>query len=357
MTGARAAALKQQAIGAGFSLFRATGAHRLAARMTRGLGAILMFHHVRPWSGQDAFAPNRLLEITPEYLAEVIDTLKSEGFDILSLDEALERLRARSERAPFAVLTFDDGYRDNLQYALPVLRHYRAPFTVYITTGFADGTARLWWLELEQAVRNMPHIELAIGGRNHVFDCRTKEGKAESFNRLYWLLRVQPEEEMLIAIAYLAEKAGVDTQGLARSLCMTWDEILQLAADPLCTIGVHTLTHSMLAHRRIEFARHELFESRRIIEMKTGAPARHLAWPVGDPASASAREFKLASDLGFASAVTTRPGMLFPAHADHLTALPRLSVNGNWQDKRYLEVLLTGAPFALWNRGRRLNVA
>lgn len=162
---------------------------------------------------------------------------------------------------------------------------------------------------------------------------------------------------MLIAIAYLAEKAGVDTAGLTRSLCMTWDEILEMAADPLCTIGVHTLTHSMLAHRRIEFARHELFESRRIIEAKTGVAARHLAWPVGDPASAGAREFRLAADLGFASAVTTRPGMLFPGHADHLTALPRLSVNGNWQDRRYLEVLLTGAPFALWNRGRRLNVA
>jgi hypothetical protein len=60
--------------------------------------------------------------------------------------------------------------------------------------------------------------------------------------------------------------------------------------------------------------------------------------------------------LGFASAVTTRPGMIFPAHRDHLTALPRVSVNGNWQDGGYFEVLLSGAPFALWNRGRRLNV-
>jgi hypothetical protein len=55
--------------------------------------------------------------------------------------------------------------------------------------------------------------------------------------------------------------------------------------------------------------------------------------------------------------VTTRPGMIFSGHRDHLTALPRVSVNGNWQDIGYFEVLLSGAPFALWNRGRRVNAA
>ncbi len=356
MRSATTASLKQSVIGAGFALFRASGAHRVAARMTRGLGAIMMFHHVRPW-GEELFAPNRLLEITPEFLAETIETLNGEGFDIVGIDEGLARLKSGPGEKPFAVLTFDDGYRDNLQHALPVLQHYRAPFTLYVTTGFADGTGRLWWLELEKAVRNMPHIELAIGGVNHVFECRTAQEKSDSFNRLYWLLRVRPEEEMLISTAYLAEKADVDSGALTKSLCMNWDEIAEIAADPLCTIGVHTLTHSMLAHRRIEFARHELAESRRIIGARIGKPAKHLAWPVGDPASAGPREFKLAQDLGFESAVTTRPGMLFPGHAGHLTALPRLSVNGNWQDRRFLEVLLTGAPFALWNKGRRLNVA
>jgi peptidoglycan/xylan/chitin deacetylase (PgdA/CDA1 family) len=65
----------------------------------------------------------------------------------------------------------------------------------------------------------------------------------------------------------------------------------------------------------------------------------------------------MAQELGFASAVTTRPGMLFPAHRDHVWALPRLSLNGNWQSLESLDVLLSGVPFALWNKGRRLNVA
>jgi peptidoglycan/xylan/chitin deacetylase (PgdA/CDA1 family) len=87
-----------------------------------------------------------------------------------------------------------------------------------------------------------------------------------------------------------------------------------------------------------------------------GAPVRHLAYPVGDPTSAGPREFTMARDLGFRSAVTTRPGMLFPEHAQHLTALPRISVNGFFQNADAFDVLLSGVPFWLWNRGRRLNV-
>ena len=97
--------------------------------------------------------------------------------------------------------------------------------------------------------------------------------------------------------------------------------------------------------------------SRAVIEAVLGRPPAHLAYPYGDPTTAGPREFRIAAELGFKTAVTTRPGMLFPAHRDHLTALPRVSLNGNWQDIGYCEVLLSGAPFALWNRGRRLNVA
>jgi len=63
----------------------------------------------------------------------------------------------------------------------------------------------------------------------------------------------------------------------------------------------------------------------------------------------------LAKSAGFTTAVTTRPGMIFAEHGDHMMALPRLSVNGLWQSEDYFEALLSGAPLALWNRGRRVN--
>ena len=78
---------------------------------------------------------------------------------------------------------------------------------------------------------------------------------------------------------------------------------------------------------------------------------------MGDPGSAGPREFAAVAQLGFASAVMTRPGMVFTEHGAHLHALPRLSINGNWQDRAALEVLLSGAPFAVWNRGQRVDAA
>jgi len=82
----------------------------------------------------------------------------------------------------------------------------------------------------------------------------------------------------------------------------------------------------------------------------------HLAYPVGDRSAAGPREFRIAEELGFKTAVTTRPGVVFRRHAEHLTALPRISLNGNFQSPRYAKVLISGAATGLWNGFRPVNV-
>ena len=93
-----------------------------------------------------------------------------------------------------------------------------------------------------------------------------------------------------------------------------------------------------------------------MIEAALGVRPAHLAYPVGDRSAAGPREFKIASELGFKTAVTTRPGVIFRRHAGHLTALPRISLNGNFQRPRYAKVLISGAATGLWNGFRPLNV-
>ncbi|MGA2793026.1 MAG: polysaccharide deacetylase family protein [Roseiarcus sp.] len=349
--------LQERIIGVGFAAFRLTGLHKLAGAATRGRGAVLMFHHVRPWRpASPGFAPNRLLEITPEFLDDALVLVRRLGFDIVAMDEALRRL-AEGNAPPFATLTFDDGYRDTVNFALPVLERHQAPFTVYVATGFAERSAGMWWLELEEALRGADRVEIADDGLSLTLPTRTPHEKTEAFARIYWALRGGSEERLLRNVAALAARHGVDGAAIVDALCMNWAEIAALARHPLAIVGAHTVSHKMLGKWPIDVAREEMRRSKERIEERLGRPVRHLAYPVGDPASAGRREFGLARELGFASAVTTRPGMIFPAHNNHLTALPRVSVNGNWQDIGYFEVLLSGAPFALWNRGRRLNVA
>jgi peptidoglycan/xylan/chitin deacetylase (PgdA/CDA1 family) len=93
------------------------------------------------------------------------------------------------------------------------------------------------------------------------------------------------------------------------------------------------------------------------IEDALQRPVVHLAYPYGDRFAAGRREFALARTAGFKTAVTTRPGMIFPENAAHLTALPRVSLNGNYQDARILPVLMSGAATAMWNGFRRIDAA
>ena len=129
----------------------------------------------------------------------------------------------------------------------------------------------------------------------------------------------------------LCARHRVDMAAFCADLCMGWDELATLAADPLVTIGAHTVNHPILTKLDDKAVRAELGSSRDVIEAALGVRPAHLAYPVGDRTAAGPREFQIAADLGFKTAVTTRPGVVFREHAEHLTALPRISLNGNFQ--------------------------
>lgn len=340
---------------AGFKAIAATRADRWLGPVARGSGVVLTFHHVRPATNRE-FAPNRLLEITPEFLDVTLTTIRARGFDLIALDELPSRLQGGGG-APFAVLTFDDGYRDNVEHAAPILRRHRAPWSLFVTTDYAEGRGRLWWLELEEAIARLDRVSLAIGEEVVDLPSRTAAEKQAAFEAVYWRLRAGPEDVLLDKIAVLARSAGLDAAALVQGLCLTWDELETLGRDPDVTFGAHTVTHPMLKKHGEATVRREIADSKASIERRLGRAVRHLAYPVGDATSAGTREFRLAREVGFATAVTTRPGHVFPAHADHLHALPRVSVNGLFQSDAALTALLSGVPFLFFNGGRRLDLS
>jgi peptidoglycan/xylan/chitin deacetylase (PgdA/CDA1 family) len=328
-------------------------AYKVARPFTRGVGQILMLHHVRPESAGTTFSPNRLLSVTPHFLETVIREVREAGFDIVSLDEAHARMQAPVRSRPFTCFTFDDGYRDNLQYAYPIFRKHNLPFAVYVPTDYPDGHGDLWWLALEKVVSAVSELRTAIDGENRLYRCATPAEKDATFQDVYWWLRSIDETEARRFVRELSAKTGVDIGGMCRNLVMTWDEIRQMAADPLVTIGAHTQRHFALAKLPAAQAEAEMLSSIERIAAETGRRPEHFSYPYGCANSAGPREFALAAKLGMKTAVTTRKGMLFSQHADQLTALPRLSLNGDYQDRRHLSVLLSGLPFYIWNGLRR----
>ena len=339
---------------AALSALHYSGADGLLAPFTAGNGVIFMLHQVTPEAPR-AFEPNRILKVTPEFLDGVVRQVRDLGFDFISLDAVPERLSAPVSDRPFAVFTLDDGYKDNRDFAYPVFKRHGVPFTVYVPTDFADGRGDLWWLSLEEAIRRLPAITLNMEGQRRYFTLATTAEKDAAFEEIYWWLRTLPEIRARAITHNLARQAAFDPFSFCRDLVMGWAELRNFAADPLVTIGAHTRTHLALAKLSEAEVRSEIDDGVRRIEVELGRPCRHFSYPYGDETSAGQREFDIAAKLGIATAVTTRKGLLHMSHVDALTALPRLSLNGDFQDPRYIKVLLSGAPFAFLNALNRFG--
>ncbi|MDX7951993.1 polysaccharide deacetylase family protein [Lichenihabitans sp. Uapishka_5] len=344
------AEIRQWLIGAGLATFRVTGLHRAMAPWTRGRGAILAFHHVRP-ATPAAFAPNRGLAITPAQLDAVLHRLRRDRIRLVPLNAVLPHL-ASGSRERVAALSFDDGYRDTLTEALPVLERHAAPFTTFVTTGFADRSARLWWLELEAAITVADSLRPGLDGAETAWPTNRLPDKRRAFAILARRLRAAPPAVVATTLERLGCSAAAG-RALVDRLCLDWDGLARLAAHPLATIGCHTVTHPCLAALDPAALRRELETARTTLAERLGRPVEHLAYPYGGSAAAGEREFHLAAALGFTTAVTTRPGILRSRDAARPTALPRLSVNGVWPDPAVLDILLSGAPFALRDRVAR----
>jgi peptidoglycan/xylan/chitin deacetylase (PgdA/CDA1 family) len=348
---------RHNVIRAGLGALYFTGAHYLLRPIFSGVGAIFMLHHVRPRRGAE-FQPNRHLEVAPDFLRAMLSHLRSRGIDIITIEEVHQRLLERDFSRRFACFTLDDGYRDNRDFALPVMREFDAPLNVFVVSDFAEGTGKLWWIALEMVVARASSIEAMIADVATRLDTSTPAAKQAAFDRLHdWLRTLPGEHDIQREIAALCARHGVDELAICRDLCMSWDELRLFADDPLITIGAHSITHCNLARQAEQIASHEMAIGRARIESALQRPVRHLAYPYGDKIAAGAREFALARAAGFKTAVTTRPGMIFPESADHLTALPRVSLNGNYQDARILPVLTSGAATAMWNGFRRIDAA
>ena len=282
--------------------------------------------------------------------------MRNEGYDIVSLDEARRRLLDPGPCKPFVSFTLDDGYSDNLRQAYPVFAGHRVPFCVYVATSFAEGRGDLWWQNLEAALSAGRPLTVTRDGAARQFECGSPAQQKQAWRQLYWWLRGIDEDRARAIVRDLCAQAGIDQSRSSRDF-MTVNEVKTLADDPLCTIGAHTVNHYSLA--KLDDARcfDEIAAGKRRLEEMLGCPVRHFSYPYGSAIDCGKREFAMAAKAEFETAVTTRKGLLFPSHRERLMQLPRLSLNGDFQDLNMLAVLLSGAPFALLNGIRQMAPA
>ncbi|MCO4319644.1 polysaccharide deacetylase family protein [Phyllobacterium sp. 21LDTY02-6] len=318
-----------------------------------GLGCIVMLHRVRP----DCVSPlgvTRSLSITPDFLDTVLSSLKEEGTEFIAMDEMSERLSqgARPGAGRFVAVTLDDGYGDNLHHAQPVFQKHNVPFTIYAAPGLVEGAAVLWWEVVEQLVARSEHVRIPGGPE---WRCRTMLQKRTAFHALMrHFSYVLSEVEQLPVLRQMCAEAGMICGVAAERDVMSWRELKQIAGDPLCTIGAHTVHHYNLRKLPPELVSIEMEQSADMIEDRLGKRPRHFAYPYGSVKAAGRREARLAAELGFVSAVTTRHGTIHPEHRASMFSLPRISINGRFQKLVYAQTMMSGATTPMANAGRRV---
>ena len=324
-------------------------------RGVRPRGLIFTLHHVRPAIDR-AFAPNAHLEVTPEFLDAALGTLIDEGFEPVRLDDLPGLVGSEAAARRCFAVTLDDGYRNNRDYALPVFRRHRVPHTVFVARGFAERCRSAWWETAARLIGDLDEIRSDFGTGAETLPCATPAEKAAAFRRLARVIRSPHEDERIAALDEEARRHGIEPLDTIRDEVMDAAELKDFAADPLVTLGAHTLTHPSLAHVTPERLAEELVGSADYVETITGSRPRALAYPYGDCHSAGRREYDAARTAGFDLAVTTNPGVLDQATIrSQPFALPRISLNGHYQKARYVRALASGLPFRMLGRRSRIE--
>jgi peptidoglycan/xylan/chitin deacetylase (PgdA/CDA1 family) len=314
-----------------------SGAAWLMRPFFQGRGAILGLHRVLP-AHAPVEEPGNVIRV--EHLREALQYVRRGGWEFVSLDEVPERLRQDTQR--FVAVTLDDGYADNLVYGLPVFREFSVPFTVFPVTGFLNRT-QVYWPLLVAALLDSGVIVLKHPERGSFeCPCATEEEKLAAIPRIWSSGWTEAELERSVVAA--CESSGRDVTEILDRAFLSWEQLRTLAQDPLASVGVHTMSHRMLATLPNDEAEHEISGAREELESKLGVRVRHIAYPYGSPGACGEREFRMAQQMGFATGCTTKRGNLHARHAGTLWSLPRhtLSMVPHAANVRYLRISLFG---------------
>jgi peptidoglycan/xylan/chitin deacetylase (PgdA/CDA1 family) len=278
-----------------------------------------MFHEV-----QDDEPAGLTGGISPQFFEDLLRWLRTQGWAFISLSDVL-RWHAQQPSERFVCLTFDDGYRDNVANALPILERYGAPFVLYIPTAAVTRELHAWWIGLRALLLKKDAVDIdAMGAR---FICPDLAGKIKAYRIITSWIGQDYRRQFALEPAFAA--AGISIRDLNERYFLNERELEALSRHPLATIGGHTSSHAALSALQPDEARAEIAENRGFLENLVQKPVVDFAYPYGDEKACGPREGALVAGEGFRSAVTTRNGSIWPQHENWPHALPRVGINMN----------------------------
>jgi peptidoglycan/xylan/chitin deacetylase (PgdA/CDA1 family) len=283
---------------------------------TRRPGLVVLTYHRIAKSGANLFY-DPVISATPESFRAQVKWL-SNRFHLLTLDELIAQVESATPwREPVILLTFDDGYRDNFDYAVPILREYRVPATFFVPTAFFEAPRLPWWDHVACIIKQTQIQRLTLkhnlnGGSPPIqinLQTMSRDAAIKVIIRAFLDDSVADERCFLDQLEEQA-KIEIDCRHRGCELFMSWDQIQQIAdTEAGLSIGSHTHSHRKLAGLDDASQWQELTESKQILETHLGRPVKALAYPFGWPGTYSASTRALAAQAGYYLAFSSREGI------------------------------------------------
>ena len=290
---------------------------------------ILLYHHCHEQEYTKR-RPDKKLFVDKDTFASQIIWLK-ENFKVSSLDE-LEgfSLSKPTDSKPHIFLTFDDGHKDNYDFAFPILCDYKIPATIYLTTSWIDQPSWQWRAEVFDLIEDCSQLVLInIEGETCLYEDAFRQ-RHEIYLRIAdMLVRKSPADrkKLMKKILEINGKKFKDR----REEFLNWRQISEMRDSSLMLFGAHTHTHPMLTRLTDSDAFSEIVISKNEIEREIGEKVKHFAYPYGGSNAAGKREFLFAKRAGFITATTAiPPGCRQKNYQENIFSLSRLSIDGRW---------------------------
>lgn len=313
-----------------------TGVAEFTRPRQRGQLAILMYHGIAAeplsppcWHVVDTAA----FRAQMEYLAE--------NFNVLPLEESLERMNAGTLPDRAAAITFDDGTQNLATQAAPVLRSLGLPGAVFLATDSMASGRLLWpdrlWLALARTT------EPALDGSSidvGAVPLRTATDRAKAFRLVVNRLKDLPDGTRIDRLEAILTALGADDTDPGPFRMLTWDEARDMGRDGLITLHPHSVTHPILSRCTDDKVEREIADSCADIERETGSAPTIFAYPNGRAQDFDERAKKELGRHGVRWALSTTSGFA-DRHSDPL-AVPRLLIGSNMSPKRF-RLLVSGA--------------
>jgi peptidoglycan/xylan/chitin deacetylase (PgdA/CDA1 family) len=307
---------------------RATGALAALERIDRRpCLVVLAYHRIADPRSDPFYSP--LISATPAQFRHTLGLLRHR-YRFLELDQLADAIDENGRldlSEPCALVTFDDGYRDNLTTALPILRELRLPAAIFLTTSFLDREIIPWWDRVAFVLKSSPVDTVTLESPKPLHLDLVSEGRESAIVRLVAAFIAAGWNPSPDALEHLHTRAEVPlsaVQGAARDLFLNWDDVRQLAQSGI-TLGAHTRTHRRLADLSPEDQYNELRESRRAIERALGRGVSSLAYPFGGRGAYDDATRRVAQQAGYTLAFSLRPAAVRLDGLDPLD-VPRFNV-------------------------------